>query len=117
MSGASWAILACVGAVVLFKVYMGHRSPEQVALMVEAVASGGLLLDVRSPGEFSGHHLEGALNVPVGELGHRLGELGDKGRAVVVYCASGARSRGAAKLLTASGFEQVHDLGSWRNWP
>jgi phage shock protein E len=117
MSGTSWAIVACVVALMLFKVYTGRRSPEQITAMQEAVANGALLLDVRSPGEFSGQHLEGAVNIPVGELQSRLGELGDKGRTVVVYCASGMRSKAAMGTLKAAGFEDVHDLGSWRNWP
>jgi phage shock protein E len=117
MSGKSWVILACIMAFVLFKVFMGRRSPEQMVVMQEAVAAGGLLLDVRSPGEFSGHHLDGALNIPVGELKARLGELGDKERTLVVYCASGVRSKSATKLLLSNDFQNVHDLGSWRNWP
>ena len=117
MSGTSWAIVACVVALMLFKVYTGRRSPEQITAMQEAVANGALLLDVRSPGEFSGQHLEGAVNIPVGELQSRLGELGDTSQTVVVYCASGVRSKAAAQVLQAGGFTGVHDLGSWRNWP
>jgi phage shock protein E len=117
MSGKTWAIVALLAAVLLFKFFTGRCAPEQVNTMQEAVASGGVLLDVRSPGEFSGHHLEGAINIPVAELGDRLAELGDKDRGVVVYCASGMRSKAAANLLTSSGFQNVHDLGTWRNWP
>jgi phage shock protein E len=116
MSGTSWALLACVLALVLFKVYLGRRSPEQITAMREAVAAGALLLDVRSPGEFSGHHLDGALNIPVGQLRDRLDELGGAGRTLVVYCASGVRSKAAAQVLVASGFKDVRDLGSWRGW-
>ena len=117
MTGKTWVVIALLAAVLLFKFFTGRRAPEQVNAMQEAVASGGLLLDVRSPGEFSGHHLEGALNIPVAELGARIAEIGDKDRAVVVYCASGMRSKAAADLLTKSGFQNVHDLGTWRNWP
>ena len=51
--------------------------------MQQAVTDGGLLLDVRSPGEFNSGHLEGALNIPVGELQSRLKELGSTDRPVV----------------------------------
>ena len=117
MSGTSWAILVCFIALIAFKVFTGRRSPEQLNAMQEAVANGALLLDVRSPGEFSGQHLKGAVNIPVGELQSRLAEVGDKSRTVVVYCASGMRSKAAMGTLQAAGFEDVHDLGSWRNWP
>ena len=117
MSGTSWALVIAIVVVLAFKLYMGRRSPEQIQKMQEAIAAGGLLLDVRSPGEFSGHHLPGAVNIPVGELGARLGELGDTERAIVVYCASGARSKAASQTLLQRGYSQVYDLGSWRNWP
>ncbi len=79
------------------------------------VAEGATLLDVRSAGEFSGGHVPGAVNVPVDQLAARVGEL-DKSKAVVTYCAVGARSAQAAALLRDKGFV-VHDLGSRRAWP
>ena len=63
----------------------------------EAVARGARLVDVRSPSEFASGHLEGALNLPVGQLSARMGELGPKGTPIVVYCASGTRSAMAAR--------------------
>jgi 3-mercaptopyruvate sulfurtransferase SseA len=50
-----------------------------------ALKQGALVVDVRSPGEFADGHLRGAVNVPVGELEARLGELGAKGAPLVVY--------------------------------
>ncbi|MFT7518790.1 MAG: phage shock protein E [Kiritimatiellia bacterium] len=78
------------------------------------IAEGAVLVDVRSPGEFGGGHIEGALNIPVGALGGRLHELQVE-REIVVYCASGMRSNSAARGLRAQGFT-VHDLGSIRSW-
>ncbi|MEK9279336.1 MULTISPECIES: metalloregulator ArsR/SmtB family transcription factor [unclassified Bradyrhizobium] len=43
------------------------------------------VLDVRPDDEFALGHLPGALNIPLGELERRLGEL-PKGREVVAYC-------------------------------
>lgn len=82
----------------------------------ELVAQGALLVDVRTPGEFRGGHIEGAINVPLQELGGRLGELGAKDRAVVVYCQSGMRSRGAQETLVSKGFSQVYNLGGIGAW-
>jgi len=75
------------------------------------------LLDVRSPDEYAGGHLEGALNVPLQELGARLTELGPKGRPVKVYCRSGRRSAIAAQLLRDAGFSSVKDLGGFSDTP
>lgn len=94
-------------------------SPASAAALAESsdpkqwVADGALLLDVRSPGEFAGGHLKGAVNIPIQALGSRLDEVSaDK---VVVYCASGIRSRSARKLLEKQG-KAVLDIKSMRGW-
>jgi rhodanese-related sulfurtransferase len=92
----------------------GSGAGDARAKARQMVEGGALLLDVRSPGEFSGGHIEGALNIPVDQLGARVGEL-DKGRSVVVYCRSGARSEAARGLLAQAGFE-VHNLGPMSAW-
>lgn len=61
------------------------------------------LVDVRTPEEFAQGHARGAINIPVQELGARLGEL-SRVKRVVVYCRSGARSATAARLLRMAGF-------------
>ncbi len=69
------------------------------------------ILDVRTAGEFSGGHIEGAALIPISQLQKRLGEL--KGREkdpLFVYCRSGNRSTVAGKFLVDAGFEQVINL-------
>ena len=116
MSVTSWVLLAIFLALIVSRVRAAQRTPEQVAAMRQLVARGGQLVDVRSPGEYQAHHLEGALNIPLGSLQARASELGDPAEPLVVYCASGQRSARAAGALRSMGFKQVHDLGSWRNW-
>ena len=82
----------------------------------DLVKQGALLIDVRSPGEYSGGHIDGARNIPVDQIGGRIGELGAKDRPIVLYCASGARSAMAASKLKRAGFEKVFNLGSIGNW-
>ncbi|MCA9579294.1 MAG: rhodanese-like domain-containing protein [Sandaracinaceae bacterium] len=80
----------------------------------QLVADGALLLDVRTPAEFAEGHVEGALNIPVQELGARMGEI--RGRSnVVVYCKSGGRSCAAAGMLEKAG-HHVLDVGAMRNY-
>ena len=116
MNKVALAMMCVLVVVVLWKLLMGKPSQEELSTMQQAVTDGGLLLDVRSPSEFNSGHLEGALNIPVGELQSQLKELGSTDRPIVVYCASGMRSRSAQKLLQDNGFSQVHDLGSMGNW-
>jgi len=78
------------------------------------VAAGALLLDVRSPDEFSDGHIEGAVNIPVDQVGARLSSL-PRDKPIVVYCAMGSRSAAAATRLAAAGFN-VKNLGPMAAW-
>ncbi|MBK8164992.1 MAG: rhodanese-like domain-containing protein [bacterium] len=70
-----------------------------------------LVLDVRTPGEFAGGHLEGALLVPIQQMQARLGELAaHRDGPVFIYCQTGNRSTVAAKLLIDAGFTNVMNL-------
>jgi len=109
-------MMLLVGALLAFMMYRqfaGKVAPERAR---ELVAQGARLVDVRSPGEFAGGHLPGAVNIPVGEIGSRHGEIGERSKPVVVYCASGMRSASAASTLKGLGFLEVHDLGSIARW-
>jgi len=74
------------------------------------------LVDVRNPGEHALGAIPGGVNIPVGQLPSRLGEL-DPDRPTVVYCAGGYRSSVAASLLRAHGFRDVSDVvGGYGAW-
>lgn len=73
------------------------------------VGSDGQLVDVREPDEVAAGTLPGAINIPLGDLPGRMGEL-DPSRSVVTLCRSGGRSTKAAELLTDAGFADVVNL-------
>ena len=107
-------VLGTVGAVVLKRSLSSNFAPpEQAHALVD---DGAALIDVRSPEEFGAGHIEGARNIPVGEIGARAVEVGDKDAPVVVYCRSGIRSAKAKSALEAAGFTQVHNLGGMSRW-
>lgn len=82
-----------------------------------AAHSGGsaddsaLIVDVRTPDEFASGAYPGAINIPLDELPSRIAEFGAKDRELVVYCASGARSSYAERLLREQGFLRVENGG------
>ncbi len=71
-----------------------------------------LILDVRTPGEFSMGAVPGAINLPLDDLPSNADAvIGAKDREVIVYCASGARSAYAARVLSQMGFTDVTNGG------
>ncbi len=85
--------------------------------IADKIKAGARVVDVRTREEFVDGHHPLAVNIPVGELATRLGELGDKTSPLVLYCASGARSAAAAKLLKNSGFVDVINAGGLADVP
>ena len=67
------------------------------------------LVDVRSPKEYAGGHAGGAINIPVGEIAARIGEL-RRDAPTAVMCEGGYRSGLAASLLQQEGFGQLANV-------
>lgn len=80
----------------------------------ELHSNGGVIVDVRSNGEFSGGHIKGSINIPLESLANQIGKL-KKDKPVLLCCASGMRSGSAARMLRSEGFEQAHNGGGWRS--
>ena len=64
------------------------------------------LVDVRTPKEFRAGHLDGAINIPLGELPSRIADVPRGGR-VATICEAGYRSSVAASILEHEGVESV----------
>ncbi|WP_030543362.1 rhodanese-like domain-containing protein [Streptomyces albus] len=76
------------------------------------------VIDVRSPGEYAGGHIPGALNIPLDQLQRALPDLraaAERGELAVV-CASGARSQQACEQLTAAGVPAATLVGGTNAW-
>lgn len=67
-------------------------------------------IDVREVDEFEENHIEGAKNIPLGELEERAGDDIRKDVAVFLYCRSGNRSKTAQAILEDSGYFVI-DMG------
>ena len=62
------------------------------------------LLDVREPVELAVESAPGAVNIPLGQLRARLGEL-PRDREILVICRSGQRAYSATRMLLQKGFK------------
>ena len=83
--------------------------PDELAERIED-GDGLVVLDVRDASEFADGHIPGAVHIPYGELGERLGELPAE-QPIAAICSGGKRSGLAASILQREGFEQVIHVG------
>ena len=73
---------------------------------------GILLIDVRTPEEFDGLHIAGALNIPLFELLENIGHHAtDPNHTIILYCQTGKSSLCAAQALVYIGYRNVYNLG------
>lgn len=76
-----------------------------------------ILVDVRTPREFVGGHISGAVSLPLDTIAAKASKvLPDKEAGVVLYCLSGARSGSAARALARMGYQNVRNLGAMYKW-
>jgi rhodanese-related sulfurtransferase len=77
----------------------------------DTVPRDGIVLDVRTAGEFGLWHIPGAVHIPINELRSRLHELEPhREQPIYVYCLSGFRSYLATRQLRQRGFARVFNL-------
>ena len=110
-----WTAVVIFAAVVILYLFV-KRSDQVTAQDAQALVAGGaLIVDVRTHGEFNAGHLPGAINLPVDHIEATLAaQVRDKNDKILVYCQSGFRSRVAKRTLTALGYTQVFNLGSYQ---
>ena len=83
---------------------------------LDLVRGGASLLDVRESSEWRSGQAPGAIHVALGDIDKAPRRL-PRGRPVVVMCASGMRSRTAAKHLRGLGYDAASlsgGLGAWQ---
>lgn len=82
---------------------------EQFEQFIEA--GDAVLLDVRTPEEFTSGHIHGATNLDIRSANFVEAIRGlDTNQAYLVYCRSGARSQRACSMMESAGITQIHEL-------
>ena len=77
-----------------------------------------IILDVRTPQEYKNGHLKNAQLMNFYDRGFKseLEKL-DKNKTYFIYCASGMRSKKAAKAISQLGVENIYELkGGYNAW-
>ena len=75
--------------------------------------NGGVIIDVRTKGEFDGGHIKGSINIPLDRLSAQIGRY-KKDKTLLLCCATGMRSGTATRTLKSAGYEQTFNGGGWR---
>ena len=68
-----------------------------------------MLIDTRTPEEFSFGSIPGAINIPLDDLRDRMSEV-PTGKPVVLFCAVGLRGYLAQRILMGNGYRNVRNL-------
>lgn len=88
------------------------------ALYEKTKSKDVIIIDVRTPQEYTQGHLPKAQNIPLQDLDKRMGELSTyKNKELFLVCASGGRSHTATQTLLKNGFTKAQNvLGGTRGW-
>ena len=78
----------------------------------EFMAKGAIIIDVRTPDEFSGGHIKGSKNIPLNILPTKIDEIKKLDKPVIACCASGMRSAQATSILKSNGIDAMNG-GGW----
>ncbi len=81
----------------------------------EILQSGNYeLIDVREPMELMmDGEIEGAKNIPLGEIEEREKEILNSEKPVILFCRSGNRSGKALDYLNTKGLQNGYNGGGW----
>jgi len=96
----------------LFQQLFGGGQPS--ADLKNSIDKGAFLVDVRTPGEFSGGSVPGAVNIPLDMIPGQLAKFKGK-ENIVLFCRSGMRSGQAKGILESNGFKNVVNGGTWED--
>ena len=106
----------------LSRLFGGVQSPGHPVILPQDYKArfvdghqGHTLVDVRTPEEFRGGYIAGAVNISLQELDGKMNKI-PKNKPVVLYCRSGNRSAHAAHALLQAGYTEVYDLGGIIEW-
>ncbi len=98
----------------------GPTVPAVDVVFLKAAREAGqvpVLVDVRTPEEYQGGHVPGAVLMPLADFAQTVDQLAPyKGQEIYVICRSGARSARACGILADRGYKGVNIEGGTMAW-
>ena len=110
----NWTTILVIAAIVVIVFMIKKTGQISSKDALEKLKNGALLIDVRSPGEFSAGHLAKAINIPLDEIESAVPKrVKDKNQVLLLHCASGMRSSMAKSKLIGMGYTNAFNLGGY----
>jgi phage shock protein E len=110
----NWTAICIIVAVFAVIILLKRTGQISSAEALAHLKGGALVIDVRTPAEFSAGHLPSAINLPLDQIETALPRrVKDKRQVLLLHCQSGMRSGAAKKKLNALGYSNVFNLGSY----
>lgn len=113
------AAVCCIWLAVACNAPAGKLKSVEKAEFAQIIGDGSvILLDVRTPQEFSEGHIVGAINIDVKDslfITNVQRQIAP-GSRVAVYCRSGRRSMSAAQQMVEKGYDVVNLKGGFLAW-
>lgn len=108
------SFIALLVTVCLTTIQLFAQAPKHVdakTFFNQIQLNEGIILDVRTSGEYSRGHIEGSTLISVADkkVTDKLNML-QKDKAIYVYCLTGSRSRSVVNYMSQNGFSNVYNL-------
>jgi rhodanese-related sulfurtransferase len=128
LAGLTLAINSCdyiTGEAIKVPAQVQHQlvkditSVEAYSLIQANVGNGDfIIIDVRTPEEYAGGHIENAVNVDYYSASFKDEINGfARDRTYLIYCRTGARSAGARDIMKELGFQNIYNMtGGITDW-
>lgn len=93
-----------------------QKDELNIEAIKRSIASGALLIDVRTNDEYAAEHASGSINLPVEQISAGEYPEVDKSTTIYVYCRSGKRANTALEAMKKAGYINVISITSLDNW-
>lgn len=97
-------------------IYMGFFDfliSNKGKMIDEFIKKGAIVIDVRTPAEYSNGAISGSKNIPLQTLSSNISDIKKLNKPIITCCASGMRSANAASILNKNGIEAMNG-GGWQ---
>ena len=81
----------------------------------EALKTGAVIVDVRTPHEYDNGRIPGSINIPVDRISVGVERIRSMKKPIILCCNSGTRSSQARDILKSAGVQEVYNGGSWES--